>query len=300
MFSCKFDPEANKVTNAYGGFDPNEKGLVQYPKPTNKTGLTTRSQRPSTGYPGTGSGPKSPVKQVFSNPILDPVTRHYRRFIQDPNLWNPTKEDEDQRGSPDLFNIGMGKDDVCQLKQEIMPSICRRHKAERATSAFPRMQTPIDPVHWKSDLFDTQMEKYYLRNIMNEDPYRRFLSDHAESTTPHKYCSEYKQNFSGNPVVSSSGRILGLGRPIDLTETCEWRRNRTMKLRDVIFTHEKEPLEAHLDYKDPKRYNPWPRLEMSYAQMLEGNYRPRPASGVEYSVTTLLPAVSPYSKQWII
>lgn len=172
------------------------------------------------------------------------------------------------------------------------------------------------------------MEKYYLKNILIDDPYREFLTSYAEATLPQHFCTEYKQrynlkcvcyilcvtssylisffeyalSYSGNPVMStaSSGRIYGISRPTDISKPVHWKRYLTQKLRDVNFTHDKETTDSHMDYNDPKRYNPWPRLKMSYDQMLENNYRPRPASGVNYSTTTLLPAVSPYSKLWII
>lgn len=62
-------------------------------------------------------------------------------------------------------------------------------------------------------------------------------------------------------------------------------------MRDVIFTHEKDGTNSHLDYNDPKRYNPWGRHLAGHNLLVEKNYRPNVFSGVEYSVVTALPGV---------
>jgi len=75
-------------------------------------------------------------------------------------LWAGTKKDDESNSPTDMFGdeTDFYEHEHEDYEQEIKPATCRRHKVEkpRSSSAFPRMHhTPIDPVHWKPDLFDT-------------------------------------------------------------------------------------------------------------------------------------------------
>lgn len=100
--------------------------------------------------------------------------------------------------------------------------------------------------------------------------------------------------------TSSLGVVQGLSRPTDITECSDWRRNRTSKLRDVIFTHDKDALDSHLDYNDPKRYDPWGRHLAGHTLLVQPNYRPTRESRVQFKPVTVLPTVGTKAQMWIM
>lgn len=76
------------MSNAFGGYNSNEKGVCKFPKSTldgfGSGGTHFMNFLPKPHFSQEFAARQDCAGDVFSNPILDPVTSHYRNFIQNP------------------------------------------------------------------------------------------------------------------------------------------------------------------------------------------------------------------------